>query len=95
METVTLKIDGMHCGGCVSAIENALRAVDGVESVAVVLDAGSATVGFNPGRIDSAALAKAVTGAGYTVREDADGPRPPPSGHCSGAGKGKPGCGCG
>ena len=35
---VTLNITGMKCGGCVSAVEDALKAVDAVESVNVSLD---------------------------------------------------------
>ena len=31
MKTVNLKIEGMHCGGCVTRVTNILKRVDGVE----------------------------------------------------------------
>ena len=30
MENVTLKVDGMSCGGCVASVERVLKAVPGV-----------------------------------------------------------------
>lgn len=96
METITLQVDGMHCGGCVNAIEHALRALDGVESVAVTLDAGTVIARYNALRVDPRALADAVSGAGYTVRDSTlVGPRPAPTAQCGGSGKGGKGCGCG
>jgi copper chaperone CopZ len=44
METVNLKVTGMTCGSCVKHVENALRAVAGVQTVAVDLPAGTASV---------------------------------------------------
>lgn len=94
METITLQIDGMHCGSCVSAIERALRGVNGVESVAVALDPGNATVQFDPQRSDRGALVHAVTAAGYAVG-GAVADAPASAGHCAGGSKGKTGCCCG
>jgi copper chaperone len=71
MEHVSLKIDGMTCGHCVSAVRQALAAVDGatVEQVAI----GSATVAYDPARTSAEALAEAVRDEGYAASSDASG----------------------
>lgn len=65
MDRITMKIDGMTCGHCVSAVDKALRKVDGVavEQVAV----GSATVSFDPSAVSEARIAEAVKDEGYAV----------------------------
>ena len=63
MQQTTIAIAGMTCGGCVSAVQSALRAVAGarVDDVTV----GSATVSYDASRTNQAALAQAVRDAGY------------------------------
>lgn len=61
---IALKIDGMHCGGCVSAVCKVLAAADGVRAVEVDLGAGKATVEAAEGT-DPAALISAIEDAGY------------------------------
>lgn len=65
MDRMTMKIDGMTCGHCVSAVDKALRAVDGVtvENVAI----GNATVSFDPSSVSEARIAEAVSDEGYSV----------------------------
>jgi copper chaperone len=67
METVTLKVNGMSCGGCVASVTRVLRAVPGVGAVAVALDPGTATVTYDPQLAGPPALARAVEEAGYEV----------------------------
>lgn len=38
----TVKISGMRCGHCTSAVDTSLRAIDGVTSVEVDLEKGEA-----------------------------------------------------
>ena len=52
---VTLPIEGMTCASCVGRVERALKAVPGVETVAVNLATERATVTASPG-VDRAAL---------------------------------------
>lgn len=62
----TIKIEGMHCGGCVKSVEKALGAVPGVSSVSVDLDKGTAEIaGDDSVRADM--LKTAVEDAGYDV----------------------------
>ena len=61
-----LDIDGMTCAACVNRVEKALLKVDGVTIASVNLAAETASVHFDPARVDHVALSAAVTKAGYT-----------------------------
>ena len=65
MDRITMKIDGMTCGHCVSAVDKALRKVDGVAVEKV--DIGSATVSFDPSAVSEARITEAVSDQGYAV----------------------------
>jgi copper chaperone len=67
METITFKVNGMSCAGCVASVTRVLQSVPGVEQVAVGLEAGNARVSFDPARTGFATLAAAVESAGYDV----------------------------
>jgi len=67
MQTAIVKITGMTCGGCVSNVSKALKAISGVEDVEVSLAAGEATVQFDERRTSPDQLKSAVKGAGYGV----------------------------
>jgi copper chaperone CopZ len=64
MQTIHLKIDGMHCGGCVSAVRRVLEAVPAVTAVSLDLATGSASVDGSA-ELDRARLMSAVEDAGY------------------------------
>lgn len=70
-EEVELAITGMNCASCVGNIEQALGAVDGVQSASANLATESARVRYNPARTDMGALLQAVRSAGYEARERA------------------------
>jgi len=61
-DELRLSILGMRCAGCVSAVEGALAAVEGVTSVSVNFADHSAVV---KGRADPELLTRAVKAAGY------------------------------
>lgn len=64
--TITLKIDGMHCGGCVRSVEKAARSLDGVSNVSVSLENAELTADVaSPDRID--ALKSAIEDCGFDV----------------------------
>jgi copper chaperone len=67
METVTLGVQGMTCGGCVASVTRVLRAVPGVAAVEVTLQPGAARVTFDPARTSVPVLRTAVEEAGYAV----------------------------
>lgn len=61
-------IEGMMCMHCKAHVEKALNAVEGVNGVSVELEAKTATVSSDV-EIANELLAKAVTDAGYEVKE--------------------------
>ncbi|MBI5084822.1 MAG: heavy-metal-associated domain-containing protein [Acidobacteria bacterium] len=66
-QTLTLAIEGMHCGACVNRVTNALQQVDGVQVQRV--EVGSAEVTYDPGKTAPAAIAGAVNRIGFKARE--------------------------
>ncbi len=62
-----IKIGGMHCAGCVNAIQNYLMELDGVRRCEVNLAAEKAVLEFDPLSVDMSAIEKAVEEAGYKV----------------------------
>lgn len=58
----TLTVEGMSCGGCEANVEDAVDALDGVESVTADHEAGTLTV---TGDVDADAVIDAVSEAGY------------------------------
>ena len=67
MQTITLKVEGMSCGGCVASVTRVLRAVPGVADVTVQLVPGTAEVSYDPARAGVPALKAAIEDAGYGV----------------------------
>ncbi len=63
---ITLNIEGMHCGGCVSSVEKALSAVPGVTAVTVDLDKATASV-TAADTVSRDALNEAVEDAGFDI----------------------------
>lgn len=62
-----LKVSGMTCSHCVSAVTNAVRTIPAVESVAVDLATGMVTVTGNP---EARAVRAAIIEEGYEVQAD-------------------------
>ena len=67
MKTSVLTIDGMGCAGCVNTVESSLKALAGVQTVKVELDAGKAAVEYDPEQTGDDQFKKAVAEAGYAV----------------------------
>ena len=65
MDQLTMKIDGMSCGHCVSAVTKALASLEGVDVQQVAV--GTAVVTYDPSAISEARIAQAVESRGYTV----------------------------
>jgi copper chaperone CopZ len=66
LERVMLKVGGMTCGACSSAVEGALKGVPGVSRAAVNLLGGSAEVWFDG---NTTGVCVHVFGAGYGPRD--------------------------
>lgn len=66
-ESVTLQIGGMHCTGCSSAVEKALKKQEGIIQANVNLTAEKAFVDYNPSQISLDAIRESIENAGYEV----------------------------
>ncbi|BBB66846.1 copper chaperone [Undibacterium sp. YM2] len=67
MQTEHLKVTGMTCGGCTSAVTKALEAVSGVSDVRVSLVEGEVTVQYDESRSSLDQIKTAIKEAGYGV----------------------------
>lgn len=65
MQTLTLRISGMTCGGCTATVGKVLRAVNGVQQAQADLAAATATITYDETQTDAAALIAAVENAGF------------------------------
>jgi len=65
METTTIKVGGMSCGGCVKSITSVLTALDGVAKAEVSLEQTRAVVEFDAGKVTREQLMGAIEDAGF------------------------------
>ena len=84
MQTEIVKVTGMTCGGCISNVTQALKAVSGVSEVDVSLSAGEAKVKFDERLTSREKLKSAVKGAGYGVDTANTAQKPKGKGGCCG-----------
>ncbi len=66
---ITFKVNGMTCNMCVKHVTKALQGVEGVSDVEVSLDAGNATVAYDPDKAGMLQFKAAVAEAGYEATE--------------------------
>lgn len=63
-EEILIKVEGMHCPLCTTAVKKALKNIEGVEKVKALLETKSATVLAKEG-IEDKVLLDAVKTTGY------------------------------
>jgi len=68
MSEFTLQIDGMHCGGCVRRVSQALAGTEGLVVEEVSVGAARLTSATEPAPVENAIAALAK--AGYTAHLD-------------------------
>jgi Cu+-exporting ATPase len=66
----TIRVKGMHCATCTTAISDALNALEGVSESQVNLATEKASVRFDPTMVSRNDLERAVASAGYEVTHD-------------------------
>ena len=57
----TLKMTGMFCAGCTTAVKLAAKKIDGVKDATVSYEKGTAEVTYDPAKTTPDAIAKGVT----------------------------------
>jgi copper chaperone len=65
METTTIKVGGMSCGGCVKSITGVLMALDGVAKAEVSLEQAQAVIDYDASKLGRAQLTQAIEDAGF------------------------------
>lgn len=68
--TVTIKIEGMHCGNCASSVEKKLKATAGVEEVLVSFPKKEAWIKYDDQKISVAQLHEVINSTGFKARGD-------------------------
>jgi Cd2+/Zn2+-exporting ATPase len=66
---IIVDIDGIHCADCALNIEHSVEHLPGVLSAEVSYVLSSATVYYDPHRVEEEKIKKAITQPGYVVRE--------------------------
>ncbi len=69
MQKITLKIAGMSCDHCKTAVEEKLEKLDGVDDVTVNLAEGIAKIVYDADEVGVGQLQQAIVDAGYQVIE--------------------------
>ena len=72
LATVLLTVENMHCGACMSKVERALSAADGVGTARADLSAKRVKIAFDPERATTSQLIDVLEGAGFTAAELAE-----------------------
>lgn len=67
MKSVTLKIEGMHCGGCAETIRSLVEKQPGVQAVSVSFDEGQARILYDPHATREDQLVSVVQQPGFRV----------------------------
>ena len=68
MATTTLKIGGMTCGACTSAVESGFKGVDGVGSVSVSLVMERAVIMHDPQKITAEKIQEIIEDRGFDAQ---------------------------
>ena len=67
MKSVTLKIEGMHCGGCADTIKSLVEKQPGVQAVSVSFDESRARVLYDPSTTREDHLVAVIQQPGFRV----------------------------
>ena len=65
MQEIVIGVGGMSCQGCVKNVTGVLQALPGVERVEVSLEAGQATIAFDPEKVGQEQFKAAIEDAGF------------------------------
>lgn len=68
MQTITLKIEGMTCNGCVRNIEKILNAIEGVQATEVSLEKAQAQITFDANQVQVSHLIEVIEDAGFDAQ---------------------------
>lgn len=64
---VTLNVQGMSCGHCVSSVESSVGKLDGVNEVKVHLESGKVDVSFEEDKVSLDVIKETIDDQGYDI----------------------------
>lgn len=67
MKSVTLTIEGMHCGGCAETVRSLVEKQPGVQAVSVSFDERRARILYDPNTVHEDHLVSVVQQPGFRV----------------------------
>lgn len=67
MQTITIPVEGMTCGGCVRSVTGVLQKISGVKTVSVSLEQKQAKIEYDEAKTNPASFKQAIKDAGYVV----------------------------
>ena len=67
MQQIVIRIGGMSCRGCVKNVTGVLQALPGIDRVDVSLEAGQASITFEPEQANVSQFKQAIEDAGFDV----------------------------
>ena len=67
MQEIVIGVGGMSCQGCVKNVTGVLQALPGVDRVDVSLEAGQASIAFEPEQANVSQFKQAIEDAGFDV----------------------------
>ena len=70
--TVTIKIEGMHCGNCASSVEKKLKATEGVEDAKVSFEKKEAWIKYDDQKTSVAKLREVINSTGFKAVQDSE-----------------------
>jgi len=73
MNSVTLKVEGMHCDGCAATIQALLERNGGVRKAAVSFEEGEARVLYDAQSVTEEQLTATIEKGGFRVAGRSDG----------------------
>jgi Cu+-exporting ATPase len=63
--TAVIPVKGMHCGGCVGTVTEAVKKLEGVKSVETDLEKAQTTVVFDAAKVKPEQIVAAIAATGY------------------------------
>jgi copper chaperone CopZ len=68
--TVTIRVEGMHCGNCAASINEKLKATAGVEDVRVSFEKKEAWIKYDDEKLTVANLREIINSTGFKALEE-------------------------
>jgi copper chaperone CopZ len=65
LRTVTIKVQGMTCGGCATRVEDALKSTNGVQEARVSYERGKAVIKYDDQKVTVDKLREVIQSTGF------------------------------